>query len=142
MYTATLLVMRADNPVADTPARWRAGEIVDVFPWPGPHSNSPRHLHVHITGIPDEIPFDVLKERITQMHELVPPSDINKRSTYTARRNVVADISGLPPNLRNALLRDGSLSVPWAAFRVYMRLRTSQGLGLGNPIADEDLVGG
>ena len=138
MADVTLLVMADDNPVADDEKRWRRGEIVDVFTLeqcPGP-AGHPRHLHIHITGIP--FAFAKIKAVLTRAHV---DDDSVDEPVVRARRKWCIDAASIPVGARNALVADREITVPWTQVKNYIKRRLAQARTLDANLADGDLDG-
>lgn len=133
MTDITILMMAADNPVADSPGRWRRGEIVDVFTLeqcPGP-AGHPRHLHIHVTGIP--YPFERIKKRLTQAHE--------DGETRVARRMFVGRGDLMPASARQKLNEDREITVTWEQAKQFAKKRRTAVLDPIDDVTDADLDG-
>jgi hypothetical protein len=126
--------MASDNDVADAPARWRQGEMVDVFEGVVVASNSPRHYHVYVTGIPDLVTFQQVKDALTRMHT-TDPDELD----YDARRTMVLDFSELNPGQLNNLTRDGEITFTFGAAKTLVRKRVLGELTYGDFLNDADL---
>jgi hypothetical protein len=129
----SLIVMAADNPVPESPGRWRRGEIVDVIDRIIGGTPHPRFFHIYITGYPDAIGFRAIKDRLVQLH------DYDERTgEFTAKRNVVIDYDAMPPGQRNQLFRDREMTITFGAAKSYARKRLGGDLTLGDSIDDSD----
>ena len=136
MSDITILMMAANNPVEDSPGRWRAGEIVDVFTLeqaPGP-AGHPRHLHVHVTGIP--YPFAQIKRRLIQVHD-----EDAEWNTFRARRRFVVRGDLMPAGARQRLNEDREITVTWEQAKQFAKKRRVGLLDADIDVMDADLDG-
>jgi len=128
----TILLMEADAPVADSPGRWRRGEVVDVFTLfqcPGP-AGHPRHLHIHVTDIP--YAFERIQQRLTAMHD-------DDGDSYRARRRFVVRGDLIPAGARQRLLEDREITVTWEQVKTYAKKRRALMLDAIDDVTDADL---
>lgn len=139
MTDVTLLAMEADNPgVADDESRWRRGEVVDVFPLeqcPGP-AGHPRHLHIHITGVP--FTLEQVKRALTKRHSGDPALELLDQGII-ARRRFCINAADIPINARNQLVTNREITVTWNQVKSYIRRRLAGARTLDTNLTDADI---
>lgn len=133
MTDVTLIVMAADNPVADTPGRWRRGEVVNVYPYTGEPPLHPRHLAIHITGIPASI--ERIRARLTVQHV------DDDGETSIARRRFVGRGDLMPASARQRLNEERHITVTWDQAKSFARRRRARVLDAEDEVKDSDLDG-
>ena len=115
--------MRTDVPKAP-------GEIVSVRPtseegrYTQPFPANGPLAYVHIVDIPDRVNLDKLRNRLTSPDPTEMTTDPDGTLRHpTWRFEYRLPVASLPAARRQALRRDGQITVTWTQFRNFLRRR-------------------
>lgn len=102
---------------------WKRGDIVEIHPdgweW-GKEERLPKFVVVKIPGLPSEQARTKYMESDYRDTGLLDP-DGRPIQKLHARRKFRVLMDNIPANIRNKLLRDGVVAVPWETVKSYIQ---------------------